>query len=172
MENQEQVPLLNEQYSRINDALSRMMSILPEIIDYVAGLSGFKSKFPEAASTYAAAKEEIAETETEAETLAQDDWFNRLGEDVAAGDKVSHLGVAYEVIQPHTLTACWVPGEVPALYKKSADPGEEWPEWEQPTGAHDAYAKDSKVSHNGKHWTSDIDNNVWEPGVYGWSVSN
>jgi hypothetical protein len=27
----------------------------------------------------------------------------------------------------------------------------------------------AKVSHNGKHWISDVDNNVWEPGVYGWS---
>ncbi len=24
--------------------------------------------------------------------------------------------------------------------------------------------------HNGQTWVSDVDNNVWEPGVYGWSV--
>lgn len=36
-------------------------------------------------------------------------------------------------------------------------------------GAHDAYSKDAKVSHNGKHWTSTVDSNVWEPGVYGWT---
>lgn len=35
--------------------------------------------------------------------------------------------------------------------------------------AHDAYGKGDKVSHNGKHWQSDIDANVYEPGVYGWS---
>ena len=23
--------------------------------------------------------------------------------------------------------------------------------------------------HNGKHWTSNVDANVWEPGVYGWT---
>ena len=45
----------------------------------------------------------------------------------------------------------------------------EFPEWRQPTGAHDAYSKGDKVSHNGKHWVSDVDGNVWEPGVYGWS---
>ena len=39
----------------------------------------------------------------------------------------------------------------------------------QPVGAHDAYSKDAKVSHNGKHWTSTVDSNVWEPGVYGWT---
>lgn len=26
-----------------------------------------------------------------------------------------------------------------------------------------------KVTHNGKTWTSIVDNNVWEPGVYGWA---
>jgi hypothetical protein len=25
------------------------------------------------------------------------------------------------------------------------------------------------VSHNDKHWISDVDANIWEPGVYGWS---
>ena len=29
--------------------------------------------------------------------------------------------------------------------------------------------KGAKVSRNSKHWISDVDNNVWEPGVYGWS---
>ena len=46
---------------------------------------------------------------------------------------------------------------------------EEYPEWSQPLGAHDAYAQGAKVSHNGKKWTSDVANNVWEPGVYGWT---
>ena len=39
----------------------------------------------------------------------------------------------------------------------------------RPLGAHDAYSKGAKVSHNGKKWTSDSDGNVWEPGVYGWT---
>ena len=47
-------------------------------------------------------------------------------------------------------------------------PDDEYPEWIQPTGAHDAYAQGAKVSHNGKKWTSDIPANVYEPGVYGW----
>lgn len=37
------------------------------------------------------------------------------------------------------------------------------------TGAHDAYNEGDKVSHNGKHWISDINANVYEPGVYGCS---
>ena len=43
----------------------------------------------------------------------------------------------------------------------------DWPEWVQPTGAHDAYAKGSQVTHNGEKYVSQIDANVWEPGVFG-----
>lgn len=41
-------------------------------------------------------------------------------------------------------------------------------EWQQPDSTN-PYMKDDKVTHNGKTWVSDIDNNVWEPGVYGWT---
>ena len=43
----------------------------------------------------------------------------------------------------------------------------DWPEWVQPTGAHDAYAKGSQVTHNGERYVSQINANVWEPGVFG-----
>ena len=45
---------------------------------------------------------------------------------------------------------------------------EEIPAWVQPTGAQDAYQSGDKVKHNSKAWISNVDNNVWEPGVYGW----
>lgn len=61
------------------------------------------------------------------------------------------------------------PSETPAMWTRIADPAEEWPEWIQPIGAHDAYAMGAKVSHAGKHWTSDVDGNVWEPGVAMWT---
>ena len=32
-----------------------------------------------------------------------------------------------------------------------------------------SYSKGAKVSHNGKHWVSDVEANVWEPGVSGWT---
>ena len=51
----------------------------------------------------------------------------------------------------------------------------DWPEWVQPTGAHDAYAKGAQVTHSGTKYVSMIDANVWEPGVLGseslWSES-
>ena len=43
----------------------------------------------------------------------------------------------------------------------------DWPEWVQPTGAHDAYSKGSQVTHNGERYVSQIDANVWEPGMFG-----
>ena len=71
--------------------------------------------------------------------------------------------------QGHTSQEGWNPSLTPALWSKIGDPTEEWPEWSQPVGAHDAYNAGAKVSHNGKHWTSDVASNVWEPGVYGWT---
>lgn len=86
---------------------------------------------------------------------------------VAVGDRYRYIGVLYKAVQAHTTQADWTPDATPALWTVvSLD---EWPEWIQPTGAHDAYAAGAKVSHNGKHWTSDQDANIWEPGVYGWT---
>ncbi len=78
-------------------------------------------------------------------------------------------GTLYKCVQAHTSQADWAPPAAPSLWSLTADPTEEWPEWIQPIGAHDAYDLGAKVSHNGKHWTSDVAANVWEPGVYGWT---
>ena len=78
-------------------------------------------------------------------------------------------GTLYKCVQAHTSHADWAPPAAPSLWSLTADPTEEWPEWIQPIGAHDAYDLGAKVSHNGKHWTSDVAANVWEPGVYGWT---
>ena len=81
--------------------------------------------------------------------------------------RVRYENILYKCVQEHTSQADWIPSVTPALWVKvSLD---EWPEWIQPTGAHDSYMMGEKVSHNGKHWTSDINNNVYEPGVYGWT---
>ena len=58
----------------------------------------------------------------------------------------------YRCVQQHTSQAGWEPDKAASLWSVAADPAEEWPEWSQPLGAHDAYAKGAKVSHNGKHW--------------------
>lgn len=85
------------------------------------------------------------------------------------GDRVQYGDLLYKCLQSHTAQADWTPDAAVSLWVRIDDPAEEWPEWRQPQGAHDAYALGAKVSHNGKHWTSDVANNVWEPGVYGWT---
>ncbi len=75
----------------------------------------------------------------------------------------------YKCVQAHTSQADWTPDTAVSLWTEIPDPSQEWPEWKQPVGGHDAYQQGDKVSHNGKHWISDVDSNVWEPGVYGWT---
>lgn len=55
----------------------------------------------------------------------------------------------------------------------STEPGEqadEWPEYKQSTGAHDAYHVGDKITYNGKHYTCIYDGCVLNPDAYpkGW----
>ena len=84
-------------------------------------------------------------------------------------DMATALPGLYRCLEAHTSQDDWAPGTAPSLWVAISDPAEEWPEWRQPAGAHDAYAKGAKVSHNGKRWVSDVDGNTWEPGAYGWT---
>ena len=43
--------------------------------------------------------------------------------------------------------------------------------WERPESTN-PYMKGDKVTHAGRTWVSTIDNNVWEPGVYGWEETD
>ena len=90
----------------------------------------------------------------------------------AVGDIVAYSGALYRCAQAHTSQAGWTPDATRALWTPmgvTEDDPEAVPEWVQPTGAHDAYAKGSHVMHNGTEWVSDLDANVWEPGVSGWT---
>lgn len=86
-----------------------------------------------------------------------------------AGDRVRYADVLYKCLTAHTAQESWTPDVSPSLWVRVDNPAEEWPQWRQPQGSTDAYGLGAKVSHNGKRWTSTVDNNVWEPGVYGWS---
>ena len=46
--------------------------------------------------------------------------------------------------------------------------GDEVAEWVQPDSTN-PYMTGDRVLHNGSTWESTVDNNVWEPGVYGWA---
>lgn len=171
MAKEEQDALLNERYSRMNDIRNKIAATDRAALDYVKSLPGFKAAYPEAAAEYEAAIAEETAEETAVEELLKE-WAFHLGEWVCKGETITHKGVRYEVLQDHTLQAEWEPGYVPALYRKQADPGDEWPEWVQPTGAHDAYKKGDKVTFEGQHYVSLIDANVWSPAVYpqGWEL--
>lgn len=87
----------------------------------------------------------------------------------AADDRIRYGEKLYRCVQGHTSQEGWEPDATPALWTEVALPGE-IPVWKQPTGAQDAYNKGDKVRHNDAVWTSDVDGNVWEPGVYGWTM--
>lgn len=54
------------------------------------------------------------------------------------------------------------------LLEKTEEPGEEeeYPEFIQPTGAHDCYNMGDKIFYNGKKYICKIDGCVWSPDAY------
>lgn len=80
-------------------------------------------------------------------------------------DRVRYGNMLYKCLQEHVSQNLWTPDAASSLWVRIDDPAIEWPEWIQPTGAHDAYPKGAKVTHKEKKWISDIDSNVWEPGT-------
>lgn len=96
----------------------------------------------------------------------------RSGVDYVTGQRVLHGGVLYKVLQDHTSQDDWTPDAAVSLFAKVLIPDETViPEWVQPDSTN-PYSKGDKVTHNGKTWVSDVDNNVWEPGVYGWTEAS
>ena len=91
-----------------------------------------------------------------------------IGKAYVVGDRVQHGGTLYKCIQAHTSQDDWMPSDTPALWKTvSLD---EYPEWVQPTGAHDAYNIGDKVTYNGQHYVCTSNANVYAPDVYGWDL--
>ena len=114
------------------------------------------------------ATQSLTEAEAVAATCLYPKW-NGNGVAYAKGQRVQYDGVLYTVLQAHTSQAGWNPTAAPSLFAKVLIPDPTViPEWEQPESTN-PYAKGDKVTHNGKTWVSDIDGNVWEPGVYGWT---
>lgn len=91
------------------------------------------------------------------------------GNAYAIGDRVRYNGALYKCVQAHTGQVDWTPDATPALWV--AVSVNAWPEWVQPSGAHDAYNRGDKVSYHGKRYICTADANVYAPGVYGWEES-
>lgn len=91
------------------------------------------------------------------------------GANYKTGERVLYNDTLYKVLQGHTSQTTWTPADTPSLYAKVLIPDENViPAWEQPDSTN-AYMTGDKVTHNGSTWISDVDNNVWEPGAYGWT---
>lgn len=76
----------------------------------------------------------------------------------------------YQVLLDHTSSEEWTPDTAISLYKAVGVTEEGYPEWVQPLGATDAYNTGDIVSYKDVLYKSTCDNNVWEPGVYGWEI--
>lgn len=87
-------------------------------------------------------------------------------------DRIQYNYNLYRCKQSHTAQIDWTPDVTPALWTLVTPPGE-IPVWRQPIGAQDAYQLNDKVYYPTKNdniWISIIDNNVWEPNIYGWQL--
>lgn len=86
----------------------------------------------------------------------------------AVGDRRTYDSILYSCLQAHKAQKAWTPVDAPSLWAAVLIPDPNViPEWVQPDSTN-PYMTGDKVTHNGKTWESSIDNNVWEPGVYGW----
>lgn len=81
------------------------------------------------------------------------------------GDRVRYGGVLYKCLQDHSAQADWTPEAAVSLWARVL--GLTVTEWVQPESTN-PYQKGDRVLHNDVVWVSIVNDNVWEPGVYGW----
>lgn len=82
------------------------------------------------------------------------------------GTIVEYGGKLWRNVQAHTSQANWTPPVVPALWTFAHLDGYTY-DWVQPTGAQDAYALNTLVTHSGRTWKSLKAANADQPGVVG-----
>lgn len=83
-------------------------------------------------------------------------------------DREALYALAREGAQPvydyaAEIEAIWA--AIHALQGQTPDP-DEWPEFVQPTGAHDAYGVGAQVTYNGQRYRCKLANCVWSPDAY------
>jgi hypothetical protein len=100
--------------------------------------------------------------------------------EVEPGLYVDAAGVLWWVIQSYNTATDPDPTLIPALIRLAKIPGESLP-WVQPLDQFDAYklvnaftGEGDLCTHNGSEWqvtqADGAGNNIWEPGVFGWTV--
>lgn len=129
------------------------------------------NKWLEAAKPVRAVMDQAGEMLTDEQAATVPTLYREweIGVDYVAGDRRQYNGTLYKCLQAHTSQEAWNPEDAPSLWAKVLIPDPTViPEWEQPDSTNPYMAGD-KVMYDGKVWVSDIDNNVWKPGEYGWS---
>ena len=114
--------------------------------------------------------EQLVEVLNDDTALDYAELFPSWKEDIAyeVGVRVRYNDILYKCLQAHTSQSTWNPEDAASLWARVLIPDPETiPEWIQPDSTN-PYMTGDKATHNGKTWVSNIDNNVWEPGVYGW----
>lgn len=126
----------------------------------------------EEAKAIIAALVTLRESATDEQALAAPILYPAWKEnkEYVSGERVLYNETLYKVLQDHTSQADWTPDAAPSLFAKViiVDPNV-IPEWEKPPNENPFMTGD-KVTYEGETWISTIDNNIWEPGVYGWEV--
>ena len=96
--------------------------------------------------------------------------WNGESHEYTRDDRVLYNAVLYKCLQSHTSQPGWTPTSSPSLWAKVLIPDENViPEWEQPDSTN-PYMKGDKVLFQGQVYESTIDNNVWAPNIYGWTL--
>ena len=125
----------------------------------------------EEAKAIIAALVTLRESATDEQALAVPALYPtwRSDTEYKTGIRLIHNDILYKVLQDHTSQADWTPDAAPSLYTKvlTSDDGTPKP-WVQPDSTN-PYMKGDMVTDEGKTWVSDIDDNVWKPGEYGWT---
>ena len=153
----------NEQMFSL-EVTEELLEIVHALADYVLSVK------PD--SDMDKAMDHVIKTADEKTLLEMKGFFPKwsVGIIVKPGDVLSYNDGLFQVIQEHRTQMDWIPTNVPALYKR-IEPPNTIGAWVQPLGEHDAYQTGDKVTHKDKTWVSTADNNVWEPGVYGWEIA-
>lgn len=114
--------------------------------------------------------ETLVETLNDEEALKVIEFFPNWKENVSynINDRIRYNDILYKCLIAHVSQFTWNPEDASSLWTKVLIPDPDIiPNWEQPSSTN-PYMIGDKVSHNNKIWVSIVDNNVWEPGVYGW----
>lgn len=95
-----------------------------------------------------------------------------VGVEYKVGERIKYDEVLYRALQDHTSQETWTPDISPSLFTKVLIPTDtKIYDWEQPNSTN-SYMSGDKVVYDNQVWISTIDNNVWQPSVYGWEIYN